>query len=295
LDDKNTTVTIIGIGRLGGALAIALSRKGYQIENLFVRNGDNAKSAAKLMPKSPEILSEENYSKIESNIVLISTQDSEIKSVSEKLSDQLSNQTVLLHTSGSLSSSVLKKSNRISTGSIHPLVSISDSIIGSEKFSGAFFGVEGEESAISSARQIAQDLGGKPFPINSESKALYHASAVMACGHLVALIDAACEMLSKCGVDESQDVLMPLVKSTIFNLENQNTSDALTGTFARLDKETFERHLKAMDGNVSNEIIELFLQLGLRSLHLVKATESNNEKRDEMLEKISLAKRNLKC
>jgi predicted short-subunit dehydrogenase-like oxidoreductase (DUF2520 family) len=276
-------------------LALALSRNGYNVENLFVRNSDNAKSVAKLISTTPKILTEEDYSKINSNVVLIATQDSEIEGVSEKLANQLQKQTVLLHTCGSLSSAILKKSDRFSAGSIHPLVSISDSVIGSEKFSGAFIGIEGDELAVSSARRIAEDLGGKPFAINSESKALYHASAVMACGNLVALTDAACEMLSKCGVAEAQKVLMPLIKSTISNLEVQNAANALTGTFARLDEETFKRHLNAMNGNVSNEIIELYLQLGLRSLHLVKATESNNEKRDEMLEKISLAKRNLKC
>ncbi len=290
-------ITIIGIGRLGGALAIALSRIGFQIENLFVRNAETAKTIAGLIPETPKISTDEDYSKIESDIVLITTQDSEIEIVAEKLENKLGHQSILLHTSGSLSSKILQKSQYLKIGSIHPLVSISDSVIGSETFCGAYFAVEGDDNAVDAAKRIVEKLGGKPLSIDTGSKALYHASAVMACGHIVALLDAANEMLAHCGVEkgQTQNVLMPLIESTISNLRVQNASEALTGTFARLDTEAFERHLSAMGGVVSAEIIELYLQLGFQSLHLVKATESNRKKLSEMKEKISLAKRNLKC
>ena len=52
------------------------------------------------------------------------------------------------------------------------------------------------------AEKLVTDLGGKSFSIETKYKTLYHASAVTACGHLVALLDVAFEMLSKCGLDE---------------------------------------------------------------------------------------------
>lgn len=290
-------ITIIGVGKLGGALALALSRNGFQIENLFVKSRKTAELIAAQIPNSPKIFGNEEYSQIASDTVLIATPDSEIEYVADKLSAELRNQLVLLHTSGSLSSEILKKSKSWHTGSIHPVVSISDAIAGSEKFSGVYFGVEGDPIAIAAARDIAEKLNGKFFAINAESKALYHASAVMACGHLVALIDAANELLANSGKNGGNggNILMPLIKSTIENLENQNTSQALTGTFARLDRQTFFRHLKAMKENVSDELIELYLELGLRSLNLVKANDSNSKNLEEMRKEILLAKRNLKC
>jgi predicted dinucleotide-binding enzyme len=36
------TVSIIGVGRVGGALALALDKCGYKVENLVSRNGQNA-------------------------------------------------------------------------------------------------------------------------------------------------------------------------------------------------------------------------------------------------------------
>ncbi len=294
---ESKTISIIGVGRLGGALALALSGTGYFVENLFVKDEIDVKSLAKRLPKLPGIHTDADYSQISSSIILIATQDSEIENVAAKLAESLKTSQIVLHTSGSQSSIILKKAANFEAGSIHPVVSISDSISGSEKFKGAYFGIEGDGLAVKAAEQIASDLDGKPFKINTESKALYHASAVMACGHLVALIDTAYEMLTNCGIENvrMQDVLMPLIRSTIDNLEVQSTSQALTGTFARLDSETFERHLNAMNEFVPEEIVELYLQLGKRSVHLVKSNPVNRERREEMLKKISLAKKNLKC
>ena len=138
---------------------------------------------------------------------------------------------------------------------------------------------------------------GRPFSIATESKTLYHASAVTACGHLVALIDAAVEILTKCGLDEdaAKKTLLPLIKSTVENLEVQTTAEALTGTFARADVATFERHVRALEENVSSEVLEIYLQLGARSAHLAQRQGASPENLKEILNKISLAKKNFRC
>lgn len=278
-------------------MAIALAKKGFEIENLVARNTETVEKIENLISPKTKILSPEKLSEIRSEIVLITTQDFEIETVAENLAENLAHQPFVFHTSGSLSSEILNKLKDCKTGSIHPLVSVSDAIIGAERFEEVYFCVEGKAEAVKVAEKIVEDLGGKSFSIETKFKALYHASAVAACGHLVALIDMANEMLSKCGLnlETSQKILLPLIKSTVENLEVQNTSEALTGTFARVDTETFERHLNIMKENVSGEILETYLQLGMRSLHLVKEQNSNKEKLKEMREKISLAKKNLKC
>ncbi len=297
MENFGKTISIIGIGRLGGALAIALAKKGYEIENLVARDTQTVEKIKHLFSPKTKILSPEEFSEIKSDIILIATQDFEIETVAENLAENLSYQPFVFHTSGSLSSEILEKLKDCKIGSIHPLVSISDAIIGAEKFADVYFCVEGEAEAVKIAEKISGDLGGKSFSIETKFKALYHASAVTACGHLVALIDVANEMLAKCGLDEenAQKILLPLIKSTVENLAVQNTSEALTGTFARLDTETFERHLNIMKENVSGEALETYLQLGMRSLHLVKEQNSNRQKLEDMRKKLSLAKKNLKC
>lgn len=293
-------ISIIGVGRVGGALAIALSRKDFVIENLIVRNDQTAKKVSGIIEPKPQILTTESLSEISSEIVFIAAQDYEIEKAAEKIAEKLKkSKPIVFHTSGSLSSEVLKSLKEIGcrTGSIHPLVSLSDAVLGAERFKDAYFCLEGDAEAVETAQKIVADLGGKAFFIETKDKTLYHASAVTACGHLVALIDVAVEMLEKCGLDSHQakETLLPLIKSTVENLEVQTTSEALTGTFTRGDVGTFEKHLTALDENVSGEVREIYLQLGARSAHLAKGQGANAENLQEILDKISLAKKNFRC
>ena len=292
-------ISIIGTGRLGGALAIALARKNFKLENLFARNPKTAEEIAKLLEPKPKVLSANDFSEINSDVVLITTQDSEIENVANRLANVLKNKPQVFHTSGSLSSAVLKNLKAVGcqTGSIHPLVSISDVRLGAERFADAYFCVEGDKEAIQTAKEIVEKLGGKSFSIETKYKTLYHASAVTACGHLVALIDVAIEMLARCGLNEkdAQKILLPLIKSTVENLKEQTTSEALTGTFARADVETLDKHLKVLQEKASPEALEVYLLLGARSLSLAETQGASRENLEKMRGQILLAKTNLKC
>src|SRR5258707_4659160 len=175
-------------------------------------------------------------------------------------------------------------------------VSISKPELGPARFRDAFFCVEGDPEAVTMGRGMVDDLGGQPFSIDTKFKTLYHASAVTACGHLVALFDAAVEMMTKCGLsaDESKNILMPLVTSTVQNLSEQSTSAALTGTLARADIETFTRHLTALNENVSDDLLEIYLLLGERSLELASKQGVSPERIDTLRTKVLIAKSKLK-
>ncbi|MEQ1645940.1 MAG: DUF2520 domain-containing protein [Pyrinomonadaceae bacterium] len=143
---------------------------------------------------------------------------------------------------------------------------------------------------------MVTDVGGRPFSIETKFKTLYHAAAVTACGHLVALFDASVEMMGKCGLspEQSKEILMPLVLSTVSNLSEQDTAAALTGTFARADIETFTRHLTSLNENVSDELLEIYLLLGERSLELAARQGVSADRIDRLRTKVSIAKSKLK-
>ena len=291
-------VSIIGIGRLGGALALALSEESFEIESLIARDREKAKNIADLISPPPQILSPEEQENIASEIIFIATQDFEIENAAENLAEKLQNKPVVFHTSGALSSEILQslKSLGCAVGSLHPLVSISDSVLGKERFRNAYFCIEGDAKAVEAAENIVEKLGGNSFSIGAEYKTLYHAAAVMAAGHLVALIDTAIEALSKCGLSktQSQKILLPLVESGVENLKTQTPSEALTGTFARADVETLKKHIKALRENVSEKTLETYLQLGERSTHLAEQRGASASKLSEMRDEIMLAKRKIK-
>jgi predicted short-subunit dehydrogenase-like oxidoreductase (DUF2520 family) len=292
------TVSIIGVGRTGGALALALAKNGYQVENLVARDFQKAARIAELTGCASDILAAGEFSGISSDIVFITTQDTGIAEVSKGLAAALRYGPFVFHTSGSLSSEVLSdlRVAGCRTGSIHPLVSISDAEIGAGRFAGAYFCIEGDAAAVGQAEEIVAAFGGKPFTIETRFKTLYHAAAVTAAGHITALLDASFEIMTKCGLDrvEARNILLPLVKSTVENLEVQEPSEALTGTFARADLETFERHVAALKSNVSEDILEIYLQLGLRSLHLAERQGVEIGRVEALREKVLMAKKDVR-
>ena len=291
------TVSIIGVGRVGGALALALPREQFSIEHL-VRRSDSAASDAVATRSIPLATTLDQLSEINSEIIFITTQDAEIADVAQQLKSKLSVRPFVFHTSGALSSSVLNELAAIGckTGSIHPLVSISNANDGQERFKNSFFCIEGQREALEMSRTIVASLGGLSFSIDTQFKTLYHAAAVTACGHLVALFDAAVEMMTKCGLseDEGKRILLPLVQSTVQNIGEQNTAAALTGTFARADVETFVEHLKVLNTTVSDEILEIYLLLGERSLELAAKSGVSRERVDALRTKVSIAKSKVK-
>jgi predicted short-subunit dehydrogenase-like oxidoreductase (DUF2520 family) len=266
-------VSIIGAGRLGTALAIALEARGYRIRSLVARRRESARKAAAHLDAKLATLAARQIRQIPlSDLVLISTPDDQIANVARKLGSlNAGHKPVVLHTSGALSSEILAplRARGWSTGSIHPLISVTDP---QAPIAGAFWCVEGDPRAVRLAKTIVRDLGGTSFSINSAEKPLYHAAAVMTSGHVTALFDVALEMLVACGLTRktARQILQPLLVSTVNNLETQDPAAALTGSFARGDVETVKRHLAALKDHKLADALELYCKLGQRSTKLSK-------------------------
>ena len=291
------SVSIFGIGRMGGALAIALNNAGYRVDHLIHRASDTVERIAGALSPDTTITPYDSIPEITSDVILITTADPDIESAALQLKNSVSHAPVVLHASGSLSSDVLVSLARLgcSTGSLHPLVSISDAVSGAESFTDVYFCIEGDERSQIAAADLVRALGGRSFSIQPGRKPLYHAAAVTAAGHITALIDVAIEMLSECGIDpkKAQDVLFPLVKSTVANLETQTPSEALTGTFARADVAAFKRHLSAVEEVAPDDVREIYLLLAERSVELAERNGANAGALQKLREGISIAKRKL--
>jgi len=218
------------------------------------------------------------------DLLLITTPDDQIKVVAQALESlQLAKRQkpVALHTSGALSSTVLSTLAKRGweVGSLHPLLSISD-LKGEMGFAGAYWCIEGQPLAQRRAKALVRSLKGNSFSIGLEYKALYHASAVMSSGSVVALFAAAIEMLMACGLPrgEAKEVLMPLLESTVRSLEDKEPGAALTGPFARGDFETIKLHLDALRKVHKREIEDLYRVLGKRSLELARVSGLDSKK-----------------
>lgn len=272
------SVSIVGSGRLGTALALALSAAGYSIEVMIARRRAHARKAAALVsPRTPSLGIDELRLLPPGKVILIATQDDEIGNIAEKLAGLTTGAVkgrLVLHTSGALSAEVLAPLAAVGfqVGSLHPLISVSDPRSGIASLRGAFYCVEGDRSAIRIAHSIVRDLKGQSFAIPKESKPLYHAAAVMASGHVVALFDLAVEMLMQCGLTRSKarHVLAPLLESTVNNLAITDPAKAMTGTFARGDLATVLRHLQSLSKAGSAQALAAYRTLGVHALDLMQ-------------------------
>jgi predicted short-subunit dehydrogenase-like oxidoreductase (DUF2520 family) len=272
---QKSEVSIIGTGRLGTTLAVALADKGYPIRSLVARRVQSARKAARLLDADVQVLAAKQLrTLIDADLFLITVPDDQIASVARELGEINADQkkVTVLHTSGALSSEVLEplREKGWHTGSIHPLMSVS--AVHDASLQGAFWSVEGDRSALLLGKQIVRDLGGKSFSIRSKDKPLYHAAAVMVSGNVVALFDVALEMLGDCGLDRktAHAVLLPLIASTVRSLETKSPEESLTGTFSRGDVETVKRHLDVLK---NKDVKDLYRILGKRSLKIAGLNE----------------------
>jgi len=280
---------------MGGALAIALSRAGFEVESLVYRTAQPEQKIVAAIEPPPEIIQFEQINSLSSEIILLTTDDTELPGIADQIAPKIKSGSVLLHASGALSSDVLRSaaSGGIATGSIHPLVSVSDPVVGADNFSGAYFCLEGDESATAAARNITAALGGNAFFIDKAFKPLYHASAVLASGHLVALVSTAVKTLTACGIApfEARNILLPLIKSSVANLAEQLIPAALTGPFARSDVDAVTRHLDAFDKVGLEAEKDIYIELGLEALRVAEAG-GGNPQNIEMIRKIMMFARN---
>ena len=270
---QKPAVSVIGSGRLGTALAMALEDRGYPIRSLVARHAQKARRSAKLVGAEVQALAAKQLHSLRpADVFLITVPDDQIAAVAGGLSQlNFERKPLALHTSGALSADVLAplSDKGWHTGSVHPLISVSDT---TATLAGAFWSVEGDPAALRFGKTMVRDLGGNSFSIRSEDKPLYHAAAVMASGNVVALLDVALEMLICCGLTRktARSVLLPLVASAVRSLETKDPAQALTGTFSRGDLETVKRHLAAIKSSELHDALDLYRLLGQRSMKLAK-------------------------
>jgi predicted short-subunit dehydrogenase-like oxidoreductase (DUF2520 family) len=135
---------------------------------------------------------------------------------------------------------------------MHPLQSFSKAR-GAEQLDGAWAAVTAEAGeARAVAFWLAEMLGLRPFALEDESRAAYHAGAAVASNYLVTLRAAARSLLEAAGAPP--EALDSLIRGVV------DTGFELTGPIARGDWETVERHLDVIRAE-RPELEELYVAL----------------------------------
>jgi len=239
-------VGIIGAGRAGVALAVALRRSRVPVLGVHGRRSRDAPPGIVLTagPRAPWLA--------EAEVVLLAVGDGAIAPlVADLAAVGLRAGAVVLHLSGALSSDVLAPLSEAgaAVGSMHPLMTVAaEPERAARHFRGAAFVLEGEFEAVRVADRLVRALGGVPLMIAPEAKAVYHAGAVFASNYLVAVLEAAERCLERAGMSRqtAREALLPLARATLENVAAVGPEAALTGPLARGDADTVRAHRSAL-------------------------------------------------
>lgn len=258
-------ITIVGAGRMGQGLGLALKRRGYKV--VLVNRGPRDVTAPLVLHQGSRA-----EATADAELVLIATPDDAINSVAAELAAEraISRDQVVLHLSGLLDRNALLplEGSGAGFGSFHPLQSVADPGTAAERLKGAYVGIEGDERALIAAERLANTLRMIPVRIPAAAKPAYHAGAAFVANYTVALVGVAERLARSAGVspDIAAHIYLPLLGGAVANLTSLGPAASLTGAVRRGDVQTIQSHLEAL----SPEDRKLYRTVGRAAVALAR-------------------------
>ena len=284
---QDAPIAILGCGRVGGALAIAMHEAGASDLHL---TGQRAEHAAALV----ERLAGTHHATMQqavdaAKLVIVTVPDDAIEPVVAGLN--WSPEHTVLHCCGLHTLDVLDsaRASGASVGSLHPLMAITDPNQGAASLRGATFAIEGEGDVHALLTSMVESLGGNPVTIAPEHRAIYHASAMLVGGYLSALGAEASRLWSCMGLDPADglEALAPMMEQVARNLQQQGVPGALAGSVQRGDVGTVKAHIESLRGDDSSaQALALYRALAQVSLEQARREQAIEQGVIDQLEEL---------
>jgi predicted short-subunit dehydrogenase-like oxidoreductase (DUF2520 family) len=225
---KRPSISIVGAGRLGTALARRLSEAKYTVK--------------KLTRKSVPI------TQLDAQVMWFCVPDADITRVAYSFSQFEWQRKIAFHSSGTLSSDALisLRDAGARVASVHPLMTFVKGSV--PELRNVPFAVEGDAAAVRVAKGIVRNLGGQVVTIKKQDKVAYHAFATMICPLLISLLAASEKAAALAGMSaaESRTRMLPIIRQTLHNYEKLGPAKAFSGPIVRGDVATVRAHLNAL-------------------------------------------------
>lgn len=235
---RRLQVAVIGKGRLGTSLALALQKKTKQFQ---------------LFAHLPARTSTRTLTPLRKNggpdIIIIATRDKSLRKVSREVVPYAGkNLRIMAHTAGAFSPTIIFTRNKAALATFHPLQTFPKP--DPELFKGIGFAIStADAKAASTLTMLAKELGAEDaIRIDAKSLPLYHAMAAYGANFLVVL-GAVIEKIAKSlkiPEQKAKHLLRPIMTEALENILTHSSGEVLTGPIARGDSLTLNAHLKAL-------------------------------------------------
>lgn len=252
-------IGFIGAGKVGTALGDYFHKKGLILSGYTSRSLQSAKEAAQFTNS----IFYSTYEALiaDSDIIFLTVSDGAISSVWNLIKEIPMQDKIFCHCSGSISSQIFSDihTQGAFAYSIHPLLAIHSKEHSYDNLTRAIFTVEGDQLHLDTIVHLLEGLGNPVQSIPTDAKPLYHAAAVFASNHVVALAKVSMNLLMDCGFDENSalSAITPLLMGNVSNIANAGPTSALTGPIERNDTSTIQKHLDCLDASYQTLYKEL--------------------------------------
>ena len=240
-------VGVIGAGRVGTALAVALSRAGHRITAASAVSDASRERVRRYLGGVP-VIQPADVADI-SDLVLLTVPDDALTGLVGGLAATgapLAGR-MLMHASGRHGLAVLEPA--VQQGALplalHPVMTFTGRADDADRLAGICFGVTAPAVLRPAAEVLVMEMGGEPVFIAEADRDLYHAALAGAANHLVTQVVQAEDLLAKAGVAQPARMLGPLLSAALDNALRFGDA-ALTGPVARGDADTVAGHVAAL-------------------------------------------------
>lgn len=273
------SIAFIGVGRLGSALAQALSQRGVAVDKVASRQTTSAQHLAARVPGCQAV---DAATAAQADLVFLTVSDDAIAPLAAHLPWRAGQ--AVVHCSGATEVSVLQPAADAGAeiGGFHPLQIFSDPQRAIELLAGSSVAIEGPPALEAQLQQLAHTLGMHPLRLPPGARALYHGGASFAASFLLSMLQEATSAWRAFGIDEAQalQALLPMAQGTLAAAASKGLSAAVAGPVARGDAGVVARHLAAFT-TLGPEHADLYREFTRRQLELVQATQRLSEAQAE--------------
>lgn len=276
-------VTIVGVGRVGGALVTKLQSEGINVRAVRRDGFDEWRNSDQPL----------------GDIVVIAVRDQDVVRIAEEIahttegiagSPSRLSKTIVIHVNGSMRLDVLQacKDAGARVGAAHPFQTFASQTFANQTFAnqtlanqpfangdssvldGIAWGVECDDDVWPSLRQLVELTCGVPHRLvlaDDDHKRVYHVAAIAASNYTYAAYELGRRLAHKAGIPVDT-FLQPIIERTHRNAAQalrDGTAFPLTGPIQRGDVAAVAKQLEAMPE--SEKVVYVHLSLALLNLN----------------------------